>query len=394
MAEIRLKAGRERSILRRHPWIYSGAVAEVRGSPGTGETVDILDAHGEFLARGAYSPRSQIRCRIWSWKIDEKIDAAFFHARLVQAIQRRVDLVDESSTDAYRLVHAESDGLPGVIVDQYGQTCVAQFLSAGAERWRDEIVTALKHVVNPLQIFERSDVDVRILEGLSERIGLLQGQDIVSPVIIQENQIRFMVDIVHGHKTGFYLDQRDNRLVVQKLARSRAVLDCFCYTGGFSLAALVGGASSVVAVDTSENALALLHKNAGLNGLAQDHLQPIHGDVFQVLRTLRDQNRKFDMVVLDPPKFAPTSAQASKAARGYKDINLLGLKLLRRGGMLITFSCSGGVSAELFQKIVAGAALDAGINAGIVAWLHQGSDHPVALNFPEGSYLKGLVLQV
>lgn len=394
MAAVLLKPGREKSLLRDHPWIFSGAVAGLRGAPGAGETVEVLSASGEFLAWGAYSPNSQIRVRIWTRDPQQTIDADFFRQRLKRSLAARGGLGLTGETDALRLVHGESDGLPGLIVDRYADTLVIQVLSSGVERWRDTLVGQLAELTGIERVFERSDVDVRRLEGLAERTGVLLGSEPTGRFTIHENGLRFWVDVRSGHKTGYYLDQRPNRARVGHLARGRQVLDCFCYTGGFSTHALAGEADSVLAVDSSAEALALARENLALNDLAAEKVTFQEGDVFQVLRSLRDQARCFDLIVLDPPKFAQTAAQAERAARGYKDINLLAFKLLRPGGILATFSCSGGVSEDLFQKIVAGAALDAGVHAQIHEYLHQGPDHPVALNFPEGAYLKGFIIRV
>lgn len=390
MHKLILKPGREKSLKRRHPWVFSGAVAKVQGNPGPGETVAIGSATGEFLAVAAYSPQSQIIARVWDWE-DRAIDRAFFSRRIERAVEQRRTVLD-TDTDAMRLVHGESDGLPGVVADRYGDTVVLQLTSAGAERWREVIADALLDVSGVSRIWERSDAEVRALEGLAPVIAALRGAREPTRIAISEQSLQFEIDLEHGHKTGFYLDQRDNRRRVRTLARGRDVLDGFCYSGGFALNALAGGAKSVTAVDSSADALALARSNAELNKLAQ--AEWLEGDVFQLLRRFRDQGRNFDLVVLDPPKFAPTAAHAGKAARAYKDINLLAFKLLRPGGLLVTFSCSGGVSADLFQKIIAGAALDAGADAQIIERLGPGADHPVALNFPEGDYLKGLVCRV
>jgi 23S rRNA (cytosine1962-C5)-methyltransferase len=390
MASVTLKPGREKSLLRRHPWVFSGAITRVDGNPQPGQTVDVLSDKGQFLARGAYSPVSQIRIRVWTFDSSEKVDADFFRRRVQAAIDARTPLELEKKTDAARLIHGESDGLPGLIVDRYGNCLVVQFLSAGADYWRDTITDALFDITGLKDIYERSDADVRELEGLPPRTGIIRGNP-AEQLTVTENGLRFSVDIAAGHKTGFYLDQRRNRQRVRALSEGRDVLDCFCYTGGFTLNARAGEAKSVLSVDSSFTALELLRENVSLNSLPSDRLQTLEADVFQGLRKFRDEGRSFDLIILDPPKFAPTSAQAEKAARGYKDINLLALKLLRPGGILVTFSCSGGVDAALFQKIVAGAALDAGVNASIVESLSQDGDHPVALNFPEGAYLKGLV---
>ena len=390
--QLILKPGREKSLLRRHPWVFSGAIAEVRGDPQPGATVELISAENKFLAQGAYSHQSQIRARVWSWKREDEIDAAFMRERLARAIQARQGL--EAESNAYRLVHAESDGLPGLVVDQYGDVLALQCLSWGAEAWREQIADALMDLCAPEAIYERSDVEVRKLEGLPPRSRWVRGELPAAKVQITEHDLNFNVDLAGGHKTGFYLDQRANRLLVRGLAKGRAVLDCFSYTGGFAANALKGEASAVTLVEESGEALTQAKAHMELNQLDGDKCEFIQGDVFQVLRRFRDEGRQFDLAVLDPPKFAPTRAQAERAARGYKDINLLALKLLRPGGLLVTFSCSGGIDAALFQKIVAGAALDAGVDARILRQLSQGSDHPVALNFPEGEYLKGLVVEV
>jgi 23S rRNA (cytosine1962-C5)-methyltransferase len=296
--------------------------------------------------------------------------------------------------NAYRLVYAESDELPGLIVDRYADLLVMQCLSAGAERWRETIADLLREIASVRDIYERSDADVRELEGLGSRCGVLRGAEPPTRLQIVEGALTYWVDIRQGHKTGFYLDQRHNRQRVLQLSNRREVLDCFSYTGGFALSSLAGGAQSIIAVESSSDAVALAKDNLALNRLSQDRLEWIENDVFSTLRKLRDRGEHFDLIVLDPPKFAPTGAQVERASRGYKDINLLAFKLLRPGGILVTFSCSGGISAELFQKIIFGAALDAGVEAQIIAHLFQGFDHPVALNFPEGAYLKGLVLRI
>lgn len=393
MKTIQLKPGREKFLYRRHPWIFSGAVAKTSAEIACGETVEVLDARGASLAVAAYSPNSQIRARVWSWETTETIDGEFFRSRLATAFTARQRSLDFNPTNAYRLVHAESDGLPGLIVDRYAEMLVMQCLSCGIERWRELLADLLIEMTGANGIYERSDVEVRALEGLPERNGILHGTVPEALLEIQEGDLRYYVDVRQGHKTGFYIDQRVNRLRVKELAENREVLDCFAYTGGFSIAALSGGASSVMAIDSSGDALRLAEKNLLLNNLHPEKVNWVEGDVFQMLRTLRDQDRKFDLIVLDPPKFAPTAAQTQAAARGYKDINLLALKLLREQGLLVTFSCSGGIDEDLFQKIVAGAALDAGATVQIIERLHQGWDHPVALNFPEGAYLKGFILR-
>jgi 23S rRNA (cytosine1962-C5)-methyltransferase len=394
MKSLLLKPGRERNVLQHHPWVFSGAVAQLQGKPDPGETVAVRAPQGDFLAYAAYSPQSRIAARLWTWDPAETVNADFLRRRLQAALDLRKALVPDAETDALRLVHAESDGLPGLVVDRYADLLVVQFLSAGAERWRDVLLDLLVELTGMERIYERSDVEARTLEGLPEREGPLRGGAPEGPLTICENGLKFRVDPTRGQKTGFYLDQRRNRARLKELCAGRDVLNCFCYTGAFSLYALAGGARSVLSIDSSAEALAVARENASLNGYVGAAVDWMEADVFQALRKLRDEDRCYDLIILDPPKFASTAAQAERAARGYKDINLSAFKLLRPGGLLFTFSCSGGISAELFQKIVAGAALDAGMRARIVQQLTQGPDHPTALNFPEGSYLKGLVCYV
>jgi len=396
---ITLNPNREKSLLRRHPWIFAGAIHHVDNDPASGSTVDLISSEGHFLARASYSPVSQIRARVWTF-VDEPVDREFFRRKIKAAIEVRQRLKVESHTNAYRLIHAESDGIPGLVVDRYDDVLVLQSLTAGSEFWKETIADILVEETGIKNIYERSDADVRELEGLKPIIGILRGaitnpqhlhRTQVQVVQITEYDLKFYVDIQRGHKTGFYLDQSSNRHRVGEFAKDRDVLNCFCYTGGFSIHALANGAKSVLSVDSSADALALLEENIALNHLPAERHTSLEGDVFQLLRKFRDANRSFDMIILDPPKFAPTAAHAEKASRAYKDINLLAFKLLRHGGMLFTYSCSGGIDAALFQKIVASAALDAGTDATIIEHLSQGSDHPVSLHFPEGAYLKGLV---
>lgn len=391
VSRIVLKPGREKSLRHRHPWVFSGAIERVDVAPASGETIEVRDANGAFLALAAYSAESQIRARAWTYREGEVVDGSFIRARLAAAIERRRSLLDAGST-ACRLVHAESDGLPGLVVDLYGDTLVIQVLSAGPERWKDEIVQALASLTGLKSIFERSDVEVRALEGLVPRTGALLGAA-PGPVAIIEDGIHYEVNVATGQKTGFYLDQRDNRRIVRELAAGADVLNAFCYTGGFSLSALAGGAKSVLSLDSSEVAIRQAERNLALNPFDQALSEFREADVFETVRKLRDQGRQFDLIILDPPKFAPTERHVEKAARAYKDVNLWAFKLLRPGGRLVTFSCSGAVSRDLFQKIVAGAAVDAGADAAIERPLAASVDHPVSLTFPEGEYLKGLQIR-
>jgi 23S rRNA (cytosine1962-C5)-methyltransferase len=392
-SELRLKPGRERSLLRRHPWIFSGAIDAVAGSAQSGDTVKVKSADGRFLAWAAYSPSSQIRARAWSFDEAEVPGPDLFRRRIEKASALRRAAIAPETTDAYRLVHGESDGLPGLIADRYADTLVVQILSAGCERWRTTLIEMLGASSRCSRIYERSDSEVRGLEGLAPRAGPVAGPAIDGPVRIVEHGIKYEVDVVAGQKTGFYLDQRENRRRVGSLAHGRDVLNCFCYTGGFALAALAGGARSLLSVDTSGPALAMAGRNVALNGFDAGRTEWIEADVFATLRKLRDAGRQFDLIVLDPPKFAPTPKDAERASRGYKDINLNALKLLGPGGLLATFSCSGGISPELFQKIVAGAAADAGASLLLRERFFAAPDHPVLVEYPEGEYLKGLLLE-
>jgi 23S rRNA (cytosine1962-C5)-methyltransferase len=391
LPRVTLKPGRDKSLRQRHPWVFSGAIAHVEGAPRAGETVALCAADGTVLAFAAWSPASNIRARVWSFDAGQVIDEAFFAKRIQTAVKARSSLLD-ALHEGCRLVHGEADGLPGFVADRYGDVAVVQCLTAGAEAWRDALVAALRHATGCSAIYERSDADVRGLEGLDARVGPIAGA-VPSPLRFREGGLSFRVDVARGQKTGFFLDQRDNRARIRALAPDRDVLDCFCYTGGFTVAALAGQARSVHAVDSSGDALALAAANVSDNHLPQQRVRWRDADVFAELRALRDAGAAFDLVVVDPPKLAPTAQHAPKAARAYKDANLLALKLLRPGGLLATFSCSGGVSAELFQKIVAGAALDARADASIVGRFNASADHPVALNFPESEYLKGLLVR-
>ncbi len=390
MKTVKLREGKERSLQRGHPWVFESSVAGGKADPG--ETVRVVSHAGEFLAWAAFSPASKIRLRAWSFVEAERIDAAFFARRIEQAVAMRARLAVPS--DGVRLVHGESDGLPGLVVDRYGATLVAQFLAVGVERWKAVIADALLRATGSERLYERSDAASRALEGLEPRTGWLRG-DGATELEIVEHGLRYGVDIAAGHKTGFYLDQRDNRLRFTHTVRHfgcKRVLNCYAYTGGFSVAALAGGAEQVIAVDSSAPALQRAARNVELNGFEAARHRTLDADVNQTLRSLREQGDRFDAIVLDPPKFAPTVAHAERAARAYKDINRLALGLLAPGGMLFTFSCSGGIAADLFHKIVAGAGLDAGIDGFVHARLAAAPDHPMTVTFPEGDYLKGLAI--
>ena len=378
-----------------HPWVFASAIKGMENAPESGEICNVISQGGEWLAYAAYSPKSKIRARVWSWDQSEEVDADFIARQIGKSIERRALFFDTKYKSACREFHAESDGIPGLIIDRYNSVRVIQILSAGTEHWRDAILEYLISRGDCTSIYERSNVEVRQLEGLAERSGLLWGEEFPEFVQIEESGCKFLVDIRHGHKTGFYLDQRENRAFFSRLVHENdSILDCFSYSGSFAVAGLLSGAENVLSVDSSSSALDLAAKNITLNGIADDQWECVRADAFEHLRKLRDQGRTFDIVVLDPPKFASTPSHLQRAARGYKDINILGMKLLNPGGLLYTFSCSGGLSPELFQKIVADAALDARRRASIVHFLGQPADHPVALAFPESRYLKGLVCRV
>ena len=390
MKSIRLREGKERSLLRRHPWVFQGSVA--KGGGDAGETVRIESHEGRFLAWGAFSPTSMIRVRAWSFDEAERIDAAFFARRIATAVALRARL--PIASDAVRLVHGEADGLPGLIVDRYADVLCAQFLAAGTERWKATIADALLAATGCSKLYERSDAGVRSLEGLQPVKGWLRGEG-ATEVPIREHDWGLTVDVAEGHKTGFYLDQRDNRARFAQLVRhfgAQRVLNCYCYTGGFSVAALAGGAAQVLSVDSSAPALERARAHVLLNGFDEGRAEFIDADVNALLRERLQHGEQFDAIVLDPPKFAPSAAHADRAARAYKDINRLALLLLAPGGLLFTFSCSGGISADLFHKIVAGAGLDAEVDGLLLDRLVGACDHPTTINFPEGEYLKGLVI--
>ena len=394
MKTIRLREGKERSLLRRHPWVFEGSIA--KGSADAGETVRVEAADGRFLAWGAYSPSSMIRLRAWSFDEAERIDPGFFVRRIAASVALRARL--PIASDGLRLVHGEADGLPGLIVDRYAELLCAQFLAVGCERWKATIADALLAATGCTRLYERSDASVRGLEGLAPVTGWLRGAHDstgATEVTIGEHDWRLSVDVAAGHKTGFYLDQRDNRARFAQLVRHfgvQRVLNCYCYTGGFTVAALAGGAAQVTSVDSSAPALERARANVALNGFDAGRAEFIDADVNALLRQRLDAGERFDAIVLDPPKFAPTAAHAERAARAYKDINRLALKLLVPGGLLFTFSCSGGVNADLFHKIVAGAGIDAGVDGLLLERLGGACDHPTTINFPEGEYLKGLVI--
>ncbi|QBG34355.1 class I SAM-dependent methyltransferase [Litorilituus sediminis] len=393
-SRIYLNVGREKSLLRRHPWVFSKAVNKIKGKPMLGETVDIFDSKGKWLAKGAYSPDSQIRVRVWSFDEHQQIDRDFFLQKLSNAQARRDWFIAQGKLTGYRLIAGESDGLPGITIDKYDNFIVCQLLSAGADFHRFTLVDCLKELYPGCHIYERSDVDVRKKEGLEPTTGWLTEPLDSTECVIEEHGIKIHVDVANGHKTGFYLDQRDSRVVAGKYGKGKTVLNCFSYTSTFSLHCAANDAEKVINVDVSQAALDMGKRNLALNNLSDKQVEFIKEDVFKLLRRYREEKQSFDMIILDPPKFVESKAQLTGACRGYKDINMLAMQLLKPGGTLLTFSCSGLMDASLFQKVVADAALDAKRNVYFVERLQQAADHPIASNYPEGYYLKGLVCQV
>ena len=393
-SQVILKPGREKSVKNRHPWVFSGSVSRTEGNPSNGDVVDVWNSRARFVGRGIYNPKSQIQVRLLTWNPNDAIDENFWRRRLRRAVAGRQALIAAQDTDAYRLVHAEADGIPGLIVDQYGPWLVVQFLSMAVERHRSTIINTLVDLIGPQGIYERSDTDSREKEGLVPIAGPVWGEVPPDLVEISENGHTFLVDLKLGHKTGFYLDQRENRQIVTKYCQNKEVLNAFAYTGGFAVYAAHAGAGRITNVDTSERALQLAEHNMMRNGLKGREDAYAVADVFELLRAYTSNKWRFDIVILDPPKFAHNKRQVGKAARGYKDINRLGMKLVKPGGILMTFSCSGAIQVDLFQKILFGAAVDAGRTVQIVERLSQASDHPVLLTYPESEYLKGVACRV
>ena len=394
MIELQVKSGREKSLERRHPWIFSGAILGANGEPANGDVVDVVSGRGDWLGRGLYSATSQISVRILTFDRAETIDASFFQRRLEAAWRRRDGRWDPKNHNAVRWVHGEGDGLPGLVVDRYADVVSIQVQTAGMDWWKDAIADAIAALAPGCPIYERSDTGVRVLEGLEEITGPLRGTLPEEDVVVRANGVDWAVDVAGGHKTGCYLDQVDNWALVGAQAKGRRVLDTFCFHGGFAMACLRGGAEHVLALDSSQDALQGLEADLVRNELAGPSCETLCADVFTALRGFRDRSMSFDMVILDPPKFADSKGHVDKACRAYKDINLLAFKLLNPGGLLATFSCSGAVTPELFQKVVADAALDAKREARMIARYTQAPDHPVSLACPEGLYLKGMLVGV
>lgn len=393
-ARLFLAKGREKSLLRRHPWVFSGAVTRVEGNAVSGETIDVCDFQGKWLARAAFSPQSQIRARVWTFDQQEAVDRDFFINRLQTAQQWRTWLAERDDLTGYRLIAGESDGMPGITIDRFQNFIVLQLLSAGAEYQRANLLAALQHCYPECSIYDRSDVAVRKKEGLPLAQGLVLGDEPPALLPIREHGMQILVDIKEGHKTGFYLDQRDSRLAARRFSANAKVLNCFSYTGAFAVSALMGGCEHVISVDTSQAALDVARQNVELNQLDLSKAEFVRDDVFQLLRKYRDEGRKFDLIIMDPPKFVENKSQLAGACRGYKDINMLAMNLLNSGGILLSFSCSGLMPIELFQKILADAAIDAGRDVQFIEQYRQAADHPVIASYPEGLYLKGFACRV
>ncbi|MEE1946561.1 class I SAM-dependent rRNA methyltransferase [Pedobacter sp. KR3-3] len=394
MVEIKLKKGKEKAVLQRHPWVFSGALEKVKGEPKNGDVVKVLSAHNEFLAYGYFNDQSRVAVRLIEWNEEQAINKAWYVQKINQAIQARAHLLQKQDTNAYRLIFSEADFLPGLIVDKYADFLSVQILSTGIEKAKDVIIEALCEALNPKGIFDRSDATARTHEGITAENGLLWGEAPATFIEVKENGITYHINIAEGQKSGFYCDQRDNRQLLASYAKGKTVLDCFSYSGGFSLNALLQGAAQVTSVDSSALAIETLKQNIELNQFDQQIQTAIQSDVNKQLRAFKDEGKKFDIVVLDPPKYAPSRSALDRAARAYKDLNRLGLLLLESGGLLATFSCSGAVDIETFKQIIAWAALDAGKEVQVIRQFSQPEDHPVRLSFPEGEYLKGLLLRV
>ena len=392
MPSVFLKPDRANSLQRKHPWIFSGAIEKVHDTPNAGDTVEVFSSSGKWLARGAYSPKSQIRVRVWSFLEEEKIDQDFFRRRIIRALKYRKFLFPDEKS--YRLIFGESDGIPGLIADRYENFLVTQFLSAGAEKWKKQITEILNEIISPDGIYDRSDAEIRDKEGLKKNTGLLSGNEPPEFITITESGNQFLVNIRSGHKTGFYLDQRNSRAVLSRFAKGAEVLNCFSYTGSFGVAALKAGAKKITNVDSSAEAHRIAEKNIEINSIPVGLFEKAEADVFAALRKFRSEKRKFDLIILDPPKFADSQKHLTQAARAYKDINLVAMQLLNENGLLFTFSCSGAIDASLFQKIIFDAATDAGREGVIIEKVFQSADHPVALQFPESAYLKGFLCRI
>lgn len=395
MFDVILKKGKEKAVLQRHPWVFSGAIERVKGKPVNGDIVRLADAQGGFMAYGFYNDQSRVALRLLEWKEDVAVDESWFRNRVATAIAGRNEVLSDPKTNTCRLIFSEADYLPGLIVDKYADYLSVQVLTSGMEKMMPVIIDELQQLLKPAGIFDKSDASSRAHEGMEASAGgVLAGQHPPELVEVLENGIKYGINIAEGQKSGFYCDQRDNRHILAYFVKGKKVLDCFCYTGGFTLNSLKQGAVSVTSVDSSALAMETLKKHIELNNLDAAQFTPMQGDVNKQLRKLREEGETFDVVVLDPPKYAPSRSALAKASRAYKDLNRLAMLILNKGGLLATFSCSGAMDIDTFKQVLAWAALDAGKEVQFIQQFCQPEDHPIRASFPEGEYLKGLLCRV
>lgn len=393
MTDVILKRDKEKAVFQRHPWVFSGAVERVKGKPANGDIVRLLNHKGEFMAYGFYNDQSRVALRLLEWDEQNVVNEGWFRAKVAMAVNARADVLNEQ-TNTCRLIFSEADYLPGLIVDKYADHLAVQILTSGIEKMMPVIMDELRQLLNPLSIFDKSDASSRQHEGLDTDNTVLWGDVPPASVEVKENGITYSINIAEGQKSGFYCDQRDNRRILAAHTRGKKVLDCFSYTGGFTLNALHNGAASVTSVDSSALAIETLKQNIGLNKFDAEKHTAIQSDVNKQLRAFKESGEKFDVIVLDPPKYAPSRSALDRAARAYKDLNRIGMGLLNSGGLLATFSCSGAMDLESFKQVLAWAALDAGKQVQFIYQFCQPECHPVRASFPEGEYLKGLLCRV
>ena len=394
MVDVILKKGKEKAVLHKHPWVFSGALERVNGKPENGEIVRLVDAKGAFMAYGFYNNQSRVALRLLEWDEAAEVDEQWFRDKISTAVQSRFNLLEDGSTNTCRLIFSESDYLPGLIVDKYADYLSVQVLTSGIEKMLPVIIHQLNKLLKPTGIFDKSDAASRLHEGLATENMVLAGQHPPDRLAVKENNIIYNINIAEGQKSGFYCDQRDNRKITANYVKNKKVLDCFCYTGGFTLNALKNGAASVTCVDSSGLAIETLKENILLNNFKEANVTTFTSDVNKQLRKFKEDGELFDVIVLDPPKYAPSRSSLDKATRAYKDLNRLAMLLLNKGGLLATYSCSGAMDMETFKQVLAWAALDAGKQVQFIYQYCQPQDHPIRASFPEGEYLKGLLCRV